>query len=260
MASNGAVLLIISSARATYSSRGQSAAGIFERLRAYEPENSDWANNAGFFSRDASVELEFEGSLLCRAARGELQDQATLAELRQLAGVAPELRGTPAEKPLFAAAADERIRRARELMERSYAAYLDAARLVPEDVRVVNDTALVLVYYLHTDLDRAEELLMRCVRMGEEQLADASLGEDQRWELENAWGDAFQNLGVMHLVLKNDPATARRYFERSVEIGPEPRPVVREIWIPKCNGESVDHPESLAILGWAQPCELEGDR
>jgi len=230
------------------------AAAVFEILRGHEPERSDWHNNTGFFSRDAGVALEYLGKRLCRAASGELQETEGLDTLRASLGLAPELEGTPTELDAFGNASEQLFERARALMEKSYNAYLEAALLTPEDVRVLNDTALVLVYYLHKDLNLAEELLMRCVQLGEQQLLTGELSDDQRWELENAWGDAFQNLGVLHLVHKADPEAAQRFFERAMEIGPEPRPLVRDVWIGVCKGELGEQPESLAITDWAQPC------
>ena len=239
------------------------AALVFEELRALQPDLVDWHNNAAFFHRDAGVALEFEAQRLCAAAGGALAEEA-LAPLRAALEIPSELHGTPGEVERFQAAAAERLTRAHEHLQQSSTAYDEAARLAAEDVRVVNDTALVLVYYLHRDLERAEDLLMRCVRLGEEQLLVGDLDEQARWELENAWGDAFQNLGVLHLVHRNDPAAARRFFERSVEIGPEPRPLVGELWLVLCDrieagadpAEALSEaPESRAILHWGAPCD-----
>jgi len=230
------------------------AAMVFEELRVLQPEVGDWHNNAGFFHRDAAVALEFEAQRLCRAARGELDAEA-LAPLRALLEIEPEQLDGADEPALFQRAAAERLARAREVMRMSSSAYDESARISDQDVRVINDTALVLVYYLHEDLERAEQLLMRCVRMGEEQLLVSDLEEEARWELENAWGDAFQNLGVLHLLHRGDPEAARRFFERSVEIGPEPRPLVGEVWLKLCSGELTETPESNAIARWAEACQ-----
>ena len=110
-----------------------------------------------------------------------------------------------------------------------------AAELAPEDVRILNDTALLLVYHLHRDWDRAAELLTRAVELGQKQLENAELTKSQRTELESAWGDAHENLGVLHLEHEHDPAAARRWFQRAVEIGPDPRPRVVEHWLPQCD-------------------------
>jgi tetratricopeptide (TPR) repeat protein len=237
------------------------AADTFELLRGFQPGESAWANNAGFFHRDAAVQLEIRGRRFCRAARGEITDAEALAGLRTAAGVDDARAGTEAERAAFVRAANEAAAAARATMERSAAAYRDAAALAPTDVRIVNDTALVLVYYLHTDLDFAEELLLRCVEMAREQLSVDSLEEDARWELQNAWGDAHQNLGVLHASLTNDFEAATTWFEKCVEIGPEPRPVVTQRWLPFLRGEldASAHDELLATITWAQPCETNDD-
>ncbi len=243
------------------------AAGeVFETLHGLQPDAYLWANNAGFFLRDAAVELERTGRGLCLAARGELKNADALAELRERAGIRDVAPGSSEERAAFQRAANERFERARDVMERSSRAYLPAAELVPEDVRVVNDTALVLVYYLHRDLEQAEAMLLRCVAMGGPQLEAkkaalateasperASELESEIEQLTEAWGDAHQNLGVLEWVHRNNAAAARPWFEKSIEIWPE-RPEVRNSYLPQVRGE---RPRDLdEDIGWAKPCEL----
>ncbi|MEW6071938.1 MAG: tetratricopeptide repeat protein [Planctomycetota bacterium] len=234
------------------------AAGeLYEGLARTQPEDANWANNAGFFLRDAAVEIEAAARRIGAAARGEVADEETLATLREEAGIDAALAGTPAEKDALRAAANARVAAARALMERSRDAYRRAAELAPTDVRIVNDAALVLVYYLQTDLDLAEELLLRCVAMGEEQLRDAELGADQRFEIANAWGDAHENLGVLYAVHRRDAQRAIPWFERAAEIGPAPRPNVTNIWLRGLRDE-YDPAASTDLLGlgaWGRPCE-----
>lgn len=233
-----------------------SAAELFDRLRLYVPGDGNWSNNAGFLFRDAAVEMEFVGRRFCRAARGELTSEETLADMRaslELGEEAPP--GSDAERAAFAKASNQLMARAREVMIQSRDAYLDAAGDLPDDVRVVNDTALVLVYYLHEDLDLAEEYLLRAVALGEAQLADPDLDEEARYNLLNAWGDAHQNLGVLHASHRGDEATARRYFERAVEIGPDPRVEITERWFPILDGDGAgDFDDAQAVTAWAEPC------
>ena len=140
-------------------------------------------------------------------------------------------------------------------MERSAEAYRAAAELAPEDVRIVNDAALVLVYYLHTDLDRARAMLERCVELGARQVQDPGLDKEALWALKNAWGDAHQNLGVLHAEFLGDKAQAITYFNKAVEIGPEPRPDVTSIWLPALGGEKVDPGDDMLVTkSWAEPC------
>lgn len=197
----------------------EQAAAISDYLHAYDPQHPEWANNAGFFNRDYAFALE-------------TSVQARLHVALRAAREAP----TPADQAVAKAQVDEglaRLARAREVMERSYAAYVNAARLSAEDVRVVNDTGLILTYYLQRDLPTAEGYLLRAVELGKQQLegraegsAEATLDEDELYNLLNAWGDAHQNLGVLHLTLKNDPQTARGWFEQAVTIGPDPREAI----------------------------------
>ena len=94
------------------------------------------------------------------------------------------------------------------------------------------------------------------IEVGECQLADPELVDQARFEVENAWGDVYQNLGVLWASLKKSPADALPFFERSVEIGPEPRPMVTQLWIPFVKGEL--EPDAsfapLALARWGQAC------
>lgn len=236
------------------------AADAFGALHAYQPDDVNWANNAGFFYRDAGVELETTARALCEASMGRVEDLESLAELRLKAGVAPEAFGRPAERVLFEAAAAEHNARATELLQRSYAAYLKASDLAPDDVRIVNDTALITTYYLHTDLDLAEQYLRRSIVMGEEQLApdferEEVLSQSEIDALTEAYGDAYQNLGVLYLLHKDDPETAVGYFERSAKIGPAPRPFLTEALIPFCRGElDVSIEQVMPEVNWGASC------
>ena len=134
---------------------------------------------------------------------------------------------------LDAASADPNLwndpARAQALMEKSYAAYQVAARLVPDDVRVVNDAGLIMAYYVRTDPDAAEAYLLDAVKDGGPQLAATDLGADERDALNEAWGDAHQNLGILEMTLRNRPAEAKAWFEKALEIGPPSRNWLRSV-------------------------------
>ncbi|MBK7875787.1 MAG: hypothetical protein IPJ77_08555 [Planctomycetes bacterium] len=187
------------------------AGRIYEFLRRAQPDEARWANNAGFFHRDTAVALHDRAHALAAS------DRARVEEANRMLG------------------------RAKELMEQSYAAYVEAARLAPDDVRVQNDTALILVYYLQRDLARAKELLERVRALGEERLvalraraAEEGLAPEERArrrveleELETGVGDVYQNLGVIALTFDGDPKAALPWLEQCLVTGPDPREEVR---------------------------------
>ncbi|MCP3917322.1 MAG: hypothetical protein GY711_17385 [bacterium] len=189
------------------------AAAIADYMHAYDPADSNLANNAGFLNRDASIALE-RASRIPRFASREESD--------------------PTKKVELVAEADRQLARAQELMERSYAAYQVAATLAPDDVRIVNDAGLVMAYYLRTDVDAAEGYFRQAVDAGTEQLTGEELTGGLN-DLEEAWGDAHQNLGVLYLTLKNDPKTAREWYAKSVELGPPSRQWIATQIIPLCD-------------------------
>jgi tetratricopeptide (TPR) repeat protein len=78
--------------------------------------------------------------------------------------------------------------------EESYLAYRRALELEPENPNFLNDTALILMYHLDRDLDRAQQWLEKAV-----EVADATLHRDgvesrKRADAETALGDAYGNL------------------------------------------------------------------
>jgi tetratricopeptide (TPR) repeat protein len=230
----------------------QQAAALASKIFELDPDAADAANNAGFFNRDAAVALESAAQAFCRAAAGQA-DQAQISELRRSAEVAPELYGTEAEKRQFRERANALLERARATMRASADAYLRAAELAPEDARVQNDTGLVFVHYLHTDLERAEAFLREAVRLGEAQLAETDPEDEGFTALTEAYGDAHENLGVLQLEFLDNPEAARNYFERSVEIGPYERPIVTRYYLPRIDGAD-ELPLARPVTGWGQPC------
>ena len=236
-----------------------------------DPTNVDRASDAGLFLRDAAVSLESEARRLCKAANGGYKTGETLDEVRKLAEIDPILRGTDAERAAFRREADARFAEATDLMNRSWVAYQIAADLLPDNVMVVNDAGLVPAYYLHTDLDKSKALLERAIELGNEQvpalrerLANAPEAEwadlkSELLELEEAWGDAFQNLGVLYWLHEDDDERALSYLRRSVEIGPTERttrPSLTNTLIPWIRGEyQPGEDEQFDLADWGRPCE-----
>jgi predicted Zn-dependent protease len=247
------------------------AAGeVFEQLHALQPDLYLWANNAGVSLRDAARDLEEEGRKLCRAARGSLTKEEALAELRPRLGEGAPPPGSSAERAAFGQAANEDFARAREWMERSWTAYRAAAELAPEDVRVVNDAALILVYYLHRDLEWAEAALLRCVELGGRELEAkrAALATEEAPEraatldaelaqLTEAFGDAHENLGVLLWIYRRDAAGAQDWLEKAIEIWPTTRQPVTNSLLPQIRGElQPEEDDRWDLLNWAQPCPI----
>jgi len=239
----------------------EDAARVFGTLEELQPADVNWANNAGFFARDAAVEFEAEGRDMCALAGGELADDRRAEEVRALAGIEA---GTTAdaERELLLYAANQRFARARALGEASYASYVHAAALAPEDVRIVNDTALIQVYYLHADLEAAEVYLERAIELGAAQLAEAAegnleLNDDELFALTEAYGDAHQNMGVLRLMHEGDLEGALPHLEASRDIGPIPRPLITGALIPYATGE-LDAPLATILpeVEWCAPCAL----
>ncbi len=179
-------------------------ARLADRMFSARPENPNLANNVGFVNRDAAVLREMDAT--ARFARAESDEDR-------------------------AAAAASRAR-AQELIERSWAAYCIAAAMTPDDVRVVNDTGLIMTYYLRTDAEAAERYLLDAVADGTVQI-QADMDEKERYALNEAWGDAHQNMGILEMTLRDNPAPARDWFLKALEIGPPSREWLRTDVLPR---------------------------
>jgi hypothetical protein len=166
--------------------------------------------------------------------------------------------------------ANEQFLRARELMERSWNAYRVAAELAPEDIRVVNDAAVIQIYYLHRELEWAEAALQRCIELGGPQLeakraaleteADperAQALDGELAQLTEAYADAHQNLGVFLWTYRHDGAGAQPWIERSIELWPTGRQPLTNSLLPQIRGElEPDEDDRWDLLNWAQPCPI----
>lgn len=183
----------------------RAAAELATRLFEYDPEGGSTANNAGFFNRDLAVEYERQG---IRALASKPPEDERAAELLGLAT---------------------------ERMERSYEAYVVAARLAPTDARVINDTGLILTYYLQRDLDTARRYLEQALEVGLLALEGEFEDEEARTAAREAVGDAYQNLGVLELTLLGDAAAARPHFEASLQYERAPRVQVTGFFLPLCD-------------------------
>jgi tetratricopeptide (TPR) repeat protein len=113
--------------------------------------------------------------------------------------------------------------RAMELWERSYRWYEQAVALSPDDPRIVNDCGLMLIYHLNRDFDRARALFDQAIKSGQAQL-DAlpkDAPDEQRNFLEEAVGDAWQNIAVLMVRHQHRPfAEVKPFLEHAVALYP----------------------------------------
>ena len=206
------------------------AAEIFDLLREYKPEDANFANNAGFFHRDTCVILELMAQSAERRARGEqIVRRDAGGDIESASFETVQVEVTEEERAEALREAEALRAEAREHARKSEAAYVAAAALAPEDVRVQNDAAVVMVYHTRRDVPATRALLERAIELGQRQVQDPELSAEDLDRLLEAWGDAYQNLGLLELTLADDPAAARVAFEKAFEIGPRPR--VDRAWV-----------------------------
>ena len=80
-----------------------------------------------------------------------------------------------------------------ELWERILAAYERALELEPQNPNYLNDTAVVLHYYLIRDLDRARALYEETERCAERRLGEANVPPRVRCRKRGSWDENCQN-------------------------------------------------------------------
>ena len=183
----------------------EEAAALANRLFEYDSEDRNHGNNAGYFNRDIAVQYETQGT-------SALEQEDNEDRARQLFALA------------------------NEHMELSFSAYVQAAKLSPQDARVINDTGLILTYYLQRDLDTAREYFDRSIAVGLPQLEAGIEDEEELTMTREAIGDAYQNLGVIALTIEGDAATAKELFEKSLNYQrpTNPRVEVSTFYLPLC--------------------------
>jgi len=104
--------------------------------------------------------------------------------------------------------------------EQSYAAYSRCIELAPENARWVNDTGLILLYHLDRDLDHAQELFQRAVRLGQEACDNPFASDDSRRENFLAYTDAMLNLAQLH-AQRGQIDQARTMIDALLALSPE---------------------------------------
>jgi predicted Zn-dependent protease len=192
----------------------EQAAKICDLLHQVDPKDGRFAAGAGTFHEEAAIQLELQA----RAAQKKPED------------------------------AERLLARARETMEAAFLALAEAARLSPEDERVLARAGEVLGRYLQRDAEAAIGYLEKALSLGDaklpklrERAAEPGLADAERQarrkvldDEETLVGDAAENLGRVHLKLLGDAAKARSWLERSRRTGADPRPGIDEL-IAQCD-------------------------
>jgi len=210
------------------------AARLWSDLHRMSPEVVEWSSEAGRTWRLAAERALLFSKELKLAADGRLRDGSAIEDLRRRARISSKP-GDGLEWTLaLQRASKDAEKRAAKWFKESYEALVDAAQFAPNDMRLLCDAAEVAVYELRADLPDVEAFLKEAIRLGELRSRDASLSAVERRAVLEAWGDAHECLGVLSLEYKRDPSRALSNFKRSQEIGPDPRPIVTDTYIPRC--------------------------
>ncbi len=81
--------------------------------------------------------------------------------------------------------------------EDALAAYERCLALEPDNARYINDTALILLYHLHRDLDRAETMFRHAIELGQKACDNPFSDDSVREENFGAFTDAMLNLSLL---------------------------------------------------------------
>jgi tetratricopeptide (TPR) repeat protein len=210
------------------------AAQLNLELHRYQPDVLKWAVEAGRLYRAIAEEAHANAEDFQLAADDRIREPRRLLALRDRAGIDATIPLGPRLQTELRVRAEDQRKRAQKGFENAYKALLDASRLAPDNVRVMADAALIAVEYLRSDTEIARGLLRTAIALGDKQLANPALSERDRARLKEAWGDAHEYMGLLYLERDGDPRRALEYFQRSLDIGPSPRPSVSDTYIPRC--------------------------
>jgi len=114
------------------------------------------------------------------------------------------------------AAGDDTL--AQQYFEESWEAYSRTVELSPNEARLVNDRALIAVYYLDQHWLLAEQELHRAIELGMKTLAE--MGEDvpasEHEYFDMAVGDAWENLAYLYLNRYEEIGDSETYINNSL--------------------------------------------
>jgi hypothetical protein len=218
------------------------AARVHDYLRAYDATDAHFALAAARENRDAALAIETEARTL--ASQKKFDE------------------------------ANQRLVRARELMEKSRHAFADAVKLAPGDVQVGEEAGAVLVDYVQRDPEVARGWLEDAAHAGEarcdalraqiKQLGEPPSDPARKKSLENdlevarsTLADVYQKLGFLCLTLEGDPVRAKEWGEKCLATSPDPPEEVRGKGglIDRCNEaiEKGTDPRVSDATRWAAP-------
>lgn len=109
-----------------------------------------------------------------------------------------------AGEPLVRSTDEAKKARAADLFEKAYDAYSMALSLAPEDPAILNDTAVMLHYYLDRETDRAKEMYTRANARATELLKKPDLSKDDRELYQTALRDSANNLAKLEKGIKTN--------------------------------------------------------
>lgn len=102
-----------------------------------------------------------------------------------------------AGEPLKQSDREEDRATAQGYFETAYRAYSNGLTASPDDPSILNDTAVMLHYYLHRDLERARELYKKATERATAELARTDLAADVRTIYQTALRDSKNNLALL---------------------------------------------------------------
>ncbi|MAU93193.1 MAG: hypothetical protein CMJ93_03170 [Planctomycetes bacterium] len=111
----------------------------------------------------------------------------------------------------------EQHNEAAQLYQESWDVYSRLVELRPEHPRSVNDRALIAVYYLDEHHEFAVQELHRVISIGEALLAemDENVPEEERRSVDEAVGDAYENLAYYQVFRLNQVGNAEKLLKAS---------------------------------------------
>ena len=108
---------------------------------------------------------------------------------------------------------------ASQYFHESWEAYCRTVELTPDDARLVNDRALIAVYYLDEHWELAEQELHRAIELGTKTLAEMAedVPKEEHEYFDMAVGDAWENLAFLNLIRRGEIGDSETYLKNSLK-------------------------------------------